>query len=116
MPATTHTITYSCRSTAIASAWKSSASIGAARFSRTEATRRSSRIRSRYFLIYLLVTPTRKWRNWQTHQLEGLAVVIPSGFKSPLPHHLQKCGDFSSLVLSSDAVLRDKLLARLVQG
>jgi hypothetical protein len=30
--------------------------------------------------------PTRKWRNWQTHQLEGLAVVIPSGFKSPLPH------------------------------
>ena len=31
-------------------------------------------------------TATRKWRNWQTHQLEGLAVVIPSGFKSPLPH------------------------------
>ena len=31
-------------------------------------------------------TATRKWRNWQTHQLEGLAVAIPSGFKSPLPH------------------------------
>src|SRR4051812_34812849 len=30
--------------------------------------------------------PTRKWRNWQTHQLEGLAVAIPWGFESPLPH------------------------------
>ena len=30
---------------------------------------------------------TRKWRNWQTHQLEGLAVAIPWGFESPLPHH-----------------------------
>ena len=29
----------------------------------------------------------RKWRNWQTHQLEGLAVAIPWGFESPLPHH-----------------------------
>jgi hypothetical protein len=29
---------------------------------------------------------TRKWRNWQTHQLEGLAVAIPWGFESPLPH------------------------------
>ena len=25
----------------------------------------------------------RKWRNWQTHQLEGLAVAIPWGFESP---------------------------------
>ena len=32
---------------------------------------------------------TRKWRNWQTHQLEGLAVAIPWGFESPLPHQLQ---------------------------
>ena len=31
--------------------------------------------------------PLRKWRNWQTHQLEGLAVAIPWGFESPLPHH-----------------------------
>ena len=31
---------------------------------------------------------TRKWRNWQTHQLEGLAVAIPWGFESPLPHQL----------------------------
>ena len=30
--------------------------------------------------------PARKWRNWQTHQLEGLAVAIPWGFESPLPH------------------------------
>ena len=29
---------------------------------------------------------SRKWRNWQTHQLEGLAVAIPWGFESPLPH------------------------------
>src|SRR3954465_7904323 len=31
--------------------------------------------------------PSRKWRNWQTHQLEGLAVAIPWGFESPLSHH-----------------------------
>ena len=31
---------------------------------------------------------TRKWRNWQTHQLEGLAVAIPCRFKSYLPHIL----------------------------
>ena len=31
-----------------------------------------------------LETPSsRKWRNWQTHQLEGLAVAIPWGFESP---------------------------------
>ena len=30
---------------------------------------------------------TRKWRNWQTHQLEGLALARPWGFESPLPHH-----------------------------
>ena len=34
----------------------------------------------------------RKWRNWQTHQLEGLAVAIPWGFESPLPHHLKNKG------------------------
>ncbi len=31
---------------------------------------------------------SRKWRNWQTHQLEGLAVAIPWEFESPLPHHI----------------------------
>ncbi len=28
----------------------------------------------------------RKWRNWQTHQLEGLAPERAWGFESPLPH------------------------------
>ena len=30
--------------------------------------------------------PLRKWRNWQTHQLEGLALARAWGFESPLPH------------------------------
>ena len=29
---------------------------------------------------------SRKWRNWQTHQLEGLALARSWGFESPLPH------------------------------
>jgi preprotein translocase subunit SecG len=29
---------------------------------------------------------SRKWRNWQTHQLEGLALARAWGFESPLPH------------------------------
>ncbi len=29
---------------------------------------------------------TRSWRNWQTHQLEGLAVAIPWWFESTRPH------------------------------
>ena len=38
-------------------------------------------------------TPSsRKWRNWQTHQLEGLAVAIPWGFESPLPHQTNFVG------------------------
>ena len=28
----------------------------------------------------------RKWRNWQTHQLEGLTLARAWGFESPLPH------------------------------
>src|SRR5205814_1586662 len=28
----------------------------------------------------------RSWRNWQTHQLEGLAVAIPCRFKPCRPH------------------------------
>ena len=35
-----------------------------------------------------LALQVRKWRNWQTHQLEGLTVARPWGFESPLPHHL----------------------------
>jgi hypothetical protein len=30
---------------------------------------------------------SRKWRNWQTHQLEGLALARAWGFESPLSHH-----------------------------
>ncbi len=33
-------------------------------------------------------SPLRSWRNWQTHQLEGLAVAIPWWFESTRPHHL----------------------------
>ena len=33
----------------------------------------------------------RKWRNWQTHQLEGLAFARTWGFESPLPHQPTKC-------------------------
>ena len=44
-------------------------------------------------------TATRKWRNWQTHQLEGLAGVIPSGFKSPLPHQTSLARHASELRL-----------------
>ena len=29
-----------------------------------------------------------KWRNWQTHQIQGLAPSRVSGFKSRLRHHL----------------------------
>src|SRR5262245_1494650 len=54
---------------------------------------RLRRTRRRVAAIYSIsaafigVAPsTRKWRNWQTHQLEGLAVAIPWGFESPLPH------------------------------
>ena len=39
---------------------------------------------------------SRKWRNWQTHQLEGLAVAIPWGFESPLPHHTNFVGVVAS--------------------
>ena len=29
----------------------------------------------------------RLWRNWQTHQLEGLALAIAWWFESTQPHH-----------------------------
>jgi hypothetical protein len=37
----------------------------------------------------------RQWRNWQTHQLEGLAVAIPWRFESSLPHQLNFLDDES---------------------
>ena len=36
----------------------------------------------------LAESPSRKWRNWQTHQLEGLALARAWGFESPLSHQL----------------------------
>src|SRR5579863_2934106 len=35
-----------------------------------------------------VLTSVRSWRNWQTHQLEGLAVAIPWWFESTRPHHI----------------------------
>src|SRR5215467_6340698 len=35
----------------------------------------------------ILLRFLRSWRNWQTHQLEGLAVAIPWWFESTRPHH-----------------------------
>ena len=40
---------------------------------------------------------SRKWRNWQTHQLEGLALARAWGFESPLPHHVRKRPEKSGL-------------------
>ena len=39
-----------------------------------------------YMADKFICPQTRKWRNWQTHQLEGLAIAISWGFESPLPH------------------------------
>jgi hypothetical protein len=41
---------------------------------------------------WTLGNPTRKWRNWQTHQLEGLAIARSCRFKSYLPHHSTQAG------------------------
>src|SRR5579859_6986275 len=35
-----------------------------------------------------VLTSVRSWRNWQTHQLEGLAVAIPWWFESTRPHQI----------------------------
>ena len=43
------------------------------------------------------IPPERKWRNWQTHQLEGLAPARAWGFESPLSHQLH----FVSLALKA---------------
>ena len=37
---------------------------------------------------YVESPSSRKWRNWQTHQLEGLAFARTWGFESPLSHQL----------------------------
>ena len=42
---------------------------------------------------------SRKWRNWQTHQLEGLALARAWGFESPLPHQDIKRPEKSGLSL-----------------
>ena len=34
----------------------------------------------------IITQRVRQWRNWQTHQLEGLTVAIPWRFESSLPH------------------------------
>ena len=58
------------------------------------------------------LTHLRKWRNWQTHQLEGLAVAIPWGFESPLPHHSTRLLRFASRRLAhgrpANGVLRER--------
>ncbi len=38
--------------------------------------------KSAIFVVPLM----RKWRNWQTHHLEGVAPSLAYGFKSRLPH------------------------------
>src|SRR3984893_10598120 len=38
--------------------------------------------------VLAAVNPLRSWRNWQTHQLEGLAVAIPWWFESTRPHQI----------------------------
>ncbi len=58
--------------------------------------RSSVRTRPERFLCWALkaddrrviTANVRKWRNWQTHQLEGLTLARAWGFESPLPHHL----------------------------
>ena len=63
---------------------------------KAHADARSSFVAARTSAIYsffgLTTTfiPSRKWRNWQTHQLEGLALARAWGFESPLPHHKKR--------------------------
>src|SRR5262245_46003349 len=53
----------------------------------SESSMRAVRVSGTGRISYTGWPTARKWRNWQTHQLEGLAVAIPWGFESPLPHH-----------------------------
>ena len=50
------------------------------------AMRRARRIKVSKFRHQLFRSIVRSWRNWQTHQLEGLAVAIPWWFESTRPH------------------------------
>src|SRR5262245_6628032 len=54
----------------------------------SESSMRAVRVSGTGRISYTGLPTTPKWRNWQTHQLEGLAVAIPWGFESPLPHHV----------------------------
>src|SRR5262245_64230669 len=54
----------------------------------SESSMRAVRVSGTGRISYTGLPTARKWRNWQTHQLEGLAVAIPWGFESPLPHHV----------------------------
>ena len=47
-----------------------------------------SRSAAKQAACYSARPPVRQWRNWQTHQLEGLAGAIPWRFESSLPHQL----------------------------
>jgi hypothetical protein len=50
----------------------------------------------------------RSWRNWQTHQLEGLAVAIPWWFESTRPHQNPGPG---VAISGDDDTLRTNLFA-----
>jgi hypothetical protein len=41
------------------------------------------------------ISVARLWRNWQTHQLEGLAVAIPWWFESTQPHQIPAASLYS---------------------
>lgn len=47
---------------------------------------RSDRCFAGFPVFRMFVLPLRKWRNWQTHHLEGVALARAYGFKSRLPH------------------------------
>jgi protein translocase SecG subunit len=52
----------------------------------TSTTRRALPARTVVLSLAAEAMATRKWRNWQTHQLEGLAGATPWRFESSLPH------------------------------
>src|SRR6185437_1611288 len=44
------------------------------------------RSRTDVSISFFVFFNVRSWRNWQTHQLEGLTVAIPWWFESTRPH------------------------------
>src|SRR5579863_6274201 len=63
----------------------------------------------------ICLTSVRSWRNWQTHQLEGLAVAIPWWFESTRPHQyflgkslLRRVSEKSSQQKSRQVIARSK--------